>query len=321
MSTVRTFEETGIRAGALLAGNTPCLEVNDNGVLSIPARTRPTGFHLMLAVPRNNRTVVAQKNIAQDGGLYHRFCMTMTETDDFDVWIMIDPIEIKRAGSNVWTAWHELKSNNVNCWYLDETGCMKLFQVGIVTHDNGDTFRVVGEWKWQGQLYWLPKKCADGSFDDSDWRKTREVVGKPASPKWDSFSIRCQILDHPDMAALVADLINRNSLPLWTGDLEELNPSLDAITPHTPGSALVEWYNLFAGQSGQGIVRFWGFDESGEPKLYKAWIHGSDILEAPDPDGIKRLHRGNVIRYGEVKNGWGSKPNGLPKLTRVRRVR
>lgn len=296
---LRSFDGAGVVAGVILQGTEDYLEIGENGILAgVPNDV--TGFHLMLAAKKNGRTFVAQKNVGQEGGGYHRDALSDLEgfAKGFIAVVMRDPIEVVRAGKNVWTSWHQQKPNRVDCWQLGKDGALGLFQVGVFTHDDGRSWKLHGEYRWRGRLY-----------KDGD-----KLVGLPESPRWGSLeggsSARTQIFQHPDFVAL----IKTAKLKVWNGKPEELNPPLPAVPE--PGQAVMQWYITFAGQTGQGPANLHPSDGK------SGWIHGVDIQGVqPDPDGESRLWQGDVIAYSGMVKGWGSKKDGPPKLLGVRLVK
>lgn len=289
MEKMRIFEESGLGACAVL--NDDILGVDERGILLVPQDARPAGFHLMVLVKKDARTVVVQKNVGQKGGDYHtKFLSQLSSIGNFEVIGMEDPIEVVRAGRNVWTAWHKDKPNRVDCWQVGKDGSLRLFQVGVITHDNGQTWRLHGEYRWKGRLFNL----------------SGEPVAYPEEPKWGSFITWRPILDHPEFKELVDSV----DLQPWEGDAADLNPLLDPV-PDDPKLARMQWYIVFAGQTGQGPA----FLSDGST----AWVHGIDILDPPDPDGFKRLWRNDLVSFSGAV-AFGKKPNGPPKLLNVKRV-
>ena len=293
---IRVFEEPGIVACALLAGGEDYMEIGEQGLLAVPSGVEPKGFHLVVAVKKDGRTFMVQKNVGLEGGSYHRHALSEVENFamGFRAMVMRDPIEVVRAGSSVWTSWHQDRSNRVDCWCVGKDGKLGLFQVGIFTHDNGKTWKLHGEYRWRGQMY--------GAGD--------KIVAKPEHPKWGSLeggtSKRTQIFQHPEFVALMKGV----ELPAWNRSDLELDPPLPE-----PGAneAVMQWYIVFAGQTGQGPAYL--------VDGHNAWVHGTDIVGVkPDPDGETRLWRGDIVSFtGTAK--FGSKPNGPPKLTGVRLVK
>lgn len=274
-------------------GSTTELEIGEHGVLTIPQETIPPGFGLVLTYPYGKRVVIAQKNIGQENGKYHRLILSQSQLFDSEagttVWAMWEPIEVKKEGKNVWTSWHQLKPNRVDCFLLDEQGGLLLFQIGVITHDDGKTFRLLGEPRWDGRLFTSPKG----------------LVARPSHPSWGPFGdTRRGIFEDEDFKALLLD----TRLVKWRGRPEDIDPPLGPIPR---GCARVQWYIPFAGQTGQGIVIL----HDGSP----AWIHGIDIEEPCEADGIRRVYRNELVTFGGMVKNWGSK-KGPPKLLRVRRV-
>lgn len=302
MAQVQLFENPGIGAGVFLPGKKRAdssLEIGEHGILAIPKGLQPAGFHLVIYVPKQARLVIVQKNIGQDKGGYFRHALAQlgtTETDDLITWAMYDPIQVMRQGSNVWTSWHSEKPNRVDCWMLGEDGQAGLFQVGVITHDDGQTFRLLGERRWQGQVF----KTANG-----------ELVARPNEPKWGALGwnkeeSRAAIREHPDFQALLASA----NLSPWNGSPKELYPPLGLVPPGN--FARVDWYIPFAGQKGQGIAK----DQAGNP----LWVLGQDLLVEPDTDGIKRVFHGDLVSFTGIHQNWGTKREGPPKLLRVQKV-
>jgi hypothetical protein len=209
---------------------------------------------------------------------------------------MRDPIDVIVHDQNVWTGWHKnAASNRVDCWTLERDGKLTLFQVGIVTHDNGKTYRLHGEYRWRGQLY---HQAAGG------------IIGVPEHAKWGSLeggsSNRTQIFRHPEFVVLFKDV-----------ELSPRNVSDAELDPPVPkasgrGFAVVDWFITFAGQTGQGIVKF----QNGKP----AWVHGIDV-SGFDPKSFEPpLWRGDIISFDQAVEKWGAKQGGPPKLTGVKLV-
>jgi hypothetical protein len=292
-SQMRLFSESGVAACVLLAGGKEYLKVSETGLLEVPAK-RPTGFILVVAFKDGTRAVVVMKNVGKELGEYHRHCLSELEgfAPGYKATIMHDPIQVCYAGPRVWTAWYKNKSNRVDIWFLSKSGVCALYQVGVITHDNGATWHLVGEWAWKGRLY----KASDG-----------RIVGKPEHAKHGSFEVRRTILDDsPEFMALVKSA----KLESWKGAEAELNPPLPKVPG--PGHAVINWYKANAGMTGQGPAT------SYEGVQY--WVHGEDVLGLePDADGIKRLRQGDVVSYTGTAE-FGEKPNGPLKLTGVRLV-
>ena len=295
---MRVFGETGLVAFVALSGGNDFLEVDPSGMIKIPEGVDPQGFHLVVAVKDGNRTFVVQKNVGETGGAYSSKALSELQkfAKGFKAVAMRDPIDVIRAGNNVWSGWHKnAASNRVDCWHLSADGELWLFQVGVLTHDNGKTWVLHGEYRWKGQLYQM----------------NGQLVGRPESSKWGSLeggtSKRTQIFQHPDFVVLLDGI---KALPTWDGDEAELDPPL----PKLPAGsfAAVDWFIMFAGQTGQGIVK----DIDGNP----AWVHGRNIEGFKSEDFEPLLWHGDVISFDGVVNNWGKKQNSPPMLTGVRLV-
>lgn len=283
----------GITASVVLLGkHRQLLEIGDNSVLAIPEGVTPNAFCLVLHAEEKTRVVFAQKDVGQDNGGYNS---SFSEVEILQRQVFSPPIQVVRPkDGKAWTAWHQEKPNRMDCWFLEKNGRCGLFQVGVITPNNGETFCLIGEWRWYGRLFRQPGG---------------KLVGKPENPVWGPMSpkgTRDGIFQHPDMQKLVS----QTEIDTWNGSPEELDPPL---SPVPEGNfARVEWYIPFAGQNGQGIVRL----HDGT----NAWVHGEEILDPPDADGIKRLRRNNLIQYQEILQQWGSKKDGPPKLVRIKRI-
>jgi len=295
---IRMFEESGIAACVLLAGGSEYLEIDKHGVLIIPSGVKPTGFNLLVAVKDDSRTFVVQKAVGTEGGAYDSRALSELEgfAPGFTATIMRDPIMVIRQGKNTWTGWHKNNaSNRVDCWTLEKDGKLTLFQVGIVTHDNGKTFVLHGEYRWIGQL----------------WGSINGWVGIPSNPKWGSLeggsSNRTQIFNHPDFVALSLDI----QLEDWCGTEAAMDPPLPKVSGQ--GFAVVDWFVFFAGQTGQGIVK----NQNGKP----AWVHGIDVSGFDPNSSEPPLWRGDIISFDQAVENWGRKQNAPPKLTGVKMVK
>lgn len=291
MAQVKKFSNGIVASVVLLGKNRQVLEIGEEGILIIPEGVIPNAFCLILHAEEKTRIVFAQKNIGQDKGGYNDlFSEGIVERQIFS-----PPIQVMRAGQNVWTSWHQEKTNRMDCWLVEINGYLELFQIGVITHDDGQTFQLLGELRWQGQIFKAP---------------AGELAAKPNNPKWGPLlwnkdESRAAIRENPDFQALLTSA----TLPPWKGSLEELNPPLSPIP--SGNFARIDWYIPFAGQKGQGIVK----DHAG--KSY--WVHGQDIAGPPEADGIRRLFHNDLISYIMVHQNWGTKA-GPSKLIGIKRV-
>jgi len=295
---LREFAEPGILAAVMIDGDQDFLDVSENGVLAVLANKKPSGFHLVIALPEDARAFVVQKHVGKEGGDYHCHALSVIENfaHGFSAVVMYEPIRVRREGKNTWTDWHQERPNRADIYILEKDGKFGLFQVGVITPDNGQTWLLHGEWRWLGEL-------RQGLYG---------LVAIPSHPKYGSFeggtSRRTQIVDHDDFKRLVKGL----KLSKWSGKFEELEPPL----PKAPEGqyAVVGWAVTFAGQTGMALVHL--ANGSGN-----AWVHGVDIVEPNrNPDNSIQLQRGDIISYEQAIHGWGSKKNSPPKLTGVRLV-
>ncbi len=296
MEKLRYFEESGIGAMCFLAGQDAVeyLEMDEFGVISLPEGCRPTGFFLVVFIPKRNQIVLAQRDLSRHHGDYRSYRLGRVGEflgPDYEGWVLNSSIEVRRAGNEVWLPWkgetkgrRRTPSNKVDCWIVAGNH-VDLFQVGIVTHDNGQSFHLLGEYRWRGELF-------------------QNDIGKPDDPVWGTFGARQEIFDNPNFKRLLP-----SNLPLWKGREEELNPPLDPVPEN--GLARVQWYSPFAGQTGQGPVKL----SNGSA----AWVHGADIFDPSDPDGIHRLQRNDLLRYAGTAEFGEKTPQ--TKLLCVERVR
>lgn len=291
MSDLHFFQNSGIGAMVTLSNDDSetYLDIDEKGYISIPPGVMPKGFRLVVLV-RKAGTLVAQKDVGREMGGYSLDSLVESgSTRDMRAVAMMQPIDVCRAGQNVWTSWHKDRPNRLDIWLIDERANIALYQVGVVTHDNGRSWKLIGEYRYRGRLY----QNGDG------------LVVRPNEPFYGAFITWRPILDEPEMKTLIA----KAHVSKWKGKPEELDPPLGEVPG--PGYARVQWYITFAGQTGQGPVNL----HDGT-----AWVHGCDIVGLePDEDGEIRLRRGDVISF-TGKARFGSKPNGPPKLVGVKLV-
>lgn len=299
--TMRLFDELCIGASVFLVGTNQQLEVSEDGIIMIPEGRRPQAFKLSLLIPKNGRIFINQKEVSQEQGEYHGAVRTGRTHGDFVTYTMLKPIQVKRAtnredGSEiVWTNWHGKpgeKPNRVDIWCVFKNGEVWLFQVGVITHDNGKTFRIHGEFRYRGQLY-LSNRSESGY-----------VVAPRALDRqvWGPFTTWQDIFNYSKFK----DLVRSASLQPWTGKLEELEPPLQQVT--MPGFAVVKFYIPFGGFAGWGKAFLRGQEIT---------VLGTEILDPVEEDGIKRLRRGDVISY-EEEGRYGDKEERC--LRRIKKV-
>jgi len=284
-SSVITFTN-GIQASVVLMGDRTKLDIIDNGELIIPEGIVPGEFSLIILVPTKSEILVNQKNVGQDRGEYNDLTnLNLGDLTDLNAFI-VPSLQVSGKPGNMRTVWHKEKSNRVDCWMVSPKGFLRLFQVGIITHNGGKTFRILGEYRWRGQMF----------------RNDNHFVAKPEYPTWGSLESRKMIFDSPDFMNLVL----KTELRKWTGKEKELNPPLGDIPENS--MARVNWYNPFAGNAGQGIAVL----KNGE----SVWVHGNRLNILPDVDGIKRLWRNQLLQF-KSKENWGTKPNSPQRLNDV----
>ncbi len=240
----------------------------------------PEGFHLAVGVPRGSRTIVVQKHVGTDLGGYARDSLIqLGGSMGIQFTMMQKPIRVQRAGRNIWTSWHVDESpNRVDCWTLQKDGTLILDQAGVITHDDGKTWRLHCETRWHGKLF----------------NHNGKPVACPKEPriKWGPFVTWQKIFDDPQFKKLLSSA----HLEKWTGKPIDIEPPL----PHVrEGHAVMQWFIPFAGQTGFGYA----YLSNGRKAVA---VHGTDVLINPDNDGVKRLWRGDIVSYSKLAE-FGSK--------------
>lgn len=287
MNTLRIFEDPRVRAHVeMLDKGDDWLELDEQGVITIPEDVKPKGFYLTLYVPEKARLVITQKNLRREKGGYHDVQMTRLESlSDKRAWVQVileEPILVQRQGQQTWVPYKGLRghpeampSNRVDIWLISEDGGLDLFQAGVVTHDDGKTFRLLGEYRWRGRIY-----RRDGAY-----------VAKPKKPFWGDIKTWNRIFENLEFQ----DHLRKVSLEQWQGKDEDLSPQLE---PPPEGYARMKFYIPFMGQTGQGLALL------PSDSTATAWVHGIDIKDPPEPDGIKRLRTGDLVSHA------GTGPSG-----------
>jgi len=290
-STVRLFD-CGL-AGAVSATEDKHrhLRVGSSGLLAdVSADVR--GFHLFVGIPADIRAFVVQKNVGVDLGVYSNETLVNIGTANGVNWVAMDiPVTVKRAGRNVWTAWHTETPNRTDIWLIGSKGCFALYQIGVITHDDGVTWRLHGECRWKGRLF------REGGG---------QLVAQPDEPrvKWGPFVTWKTVFDRPEFKKLLEGA----EIQTWVGKPTDLEPPLPQI-PKDGDHAVVQWYVPFAGQTGQGCV--WMTNGGRDP----ACIHGVDLRVPVDESGVKRLYRGDVVNFS------GTAPFGKKRSLKLLNVK
>ena len=269
----------------------PGLEIQGDGKIVIPTGQVPRGIYLAILVPADSSTfIVRRDNVGGDyRELWDSEGSERTDLDGrpFDFYPAEYPIAviIDRKGLPIRTVWKKESPNRVDCWTLRPDGSLELFQIGVVITFENDSgaFRLVGETAWRGKLF-----TRDG-----------DLVARPDHAIWGPMiEVRKRIFSHRRFT----ELLHKVSLETWTGREEELDPTVPP--PPKIGFARVLWHNSFMGETGMALVR----TVSGE-----AWVHGSDILDEPDVDGLRRFRRGDLVSYKGVPISWSV---GKPPILR-----
>ncbi|MDP3901229.1 MAG: hypothetical protein Q8Q38_02795 [bacterium] len=286
-SVTRRFEEFfGLAAMVLLEGRP--LEVNQaSGILSVPAERQARRLDLGILIPQDARIFGVVKDVGNERGDY----ASLKSTGSFGSYrgfSLPGGIEVIVRGNRIWTSWHQQNPNRADCWYLGQDGTLKLFQVGVITPDNGETFRLIGDFRWEGSLF-----------------RTEDGVVAYQDPGYQGFETWEMIMRHPGFSGLVG----RTRLTPWSASCAPAAPELDEIPEGN--FARLDWWSPFAGQNGQGIARL--TDRS------SAWVHGENIAVVPGPDGVKRIPRNSLLSFSESRKNWGTK-SGPPMLLGLRVV-
>ena len=278
MAEMRAFGDGLVAVASTVEQPDKWLEMDENGLLELGGRI-PSGFHLAVGVPKENRrTFITQKQVGVDlGGYQDKFLVKVGASKDVQFTVMNDPIQVQRAGHDVWTVWHpkspEQTANRVDCYTIGRDGMLVLDQAGVIARCVNDEyeFRLHAEPRYHGKLF----------------TKNGELVVRPDDPgvRWGPFVTWKKIFDHPEFRRLVKSA----KIAKWTGKPQELEPGF----PRIPDGdfAVCQWFIPFAGQDGFGYV--WLNNSCTKA----AAIHGCDLLVEPDSDGVKRVHRGDVLRY------------------------
>lgn len=273
------------------------LGIGEKGRVEISECVEASGFYLAILIPKiSGREVIINQRVMKEGSAdyrkynsYRSLALRIPGIDNFTISEITEPINVRRAGENIWTVWKRGAEvpNRADCWLL-EGNRLSLFQIGVV-YRKGVGFILLGDYAWKGELYC---RFLDGG----------EIVGRPENPYWGTFEIRRGVLETFDFKRLLEE----NLPPLWEGSDGELNPTLSSIPE---GYARVNWFNPFGGQTGYGYA----FLSDGKSIA----IHGADILDSAPEDGVQRLMRGELLSYRGIEL-FGSEQK--PKLVGVKKV-
>ena len=152
MAQTTTFPQFyGVKAQVFTPAQQTSLEVKEHGILDIPEMANPSSFSIKILVPKSARIAICQKDVGTTHGEYDS--LNQEEIEGFVVYTPKNPFQVRRERNNTWVLWHQDTPNRVDCWYLGKTGELELFQIGVITHDNGKTFRLLGEHRWKGKLF------------------------------------------------------------------------------------------------------------------------------------------------------------------------
>lgn len=292
-SQTREFTEAAIMAAAMLSGAAKgdFLKVDQaSGRLAVRKGTIPTGFNLFIAKGKGARTFLTQRNLRRRSGEYHEESLAVLEgvSEGVEAVVLQNPIIVSYDPDtkDVYTVWKDKDCpNHVDIWWVGVDGSVWMFQIGVITHDDGGSWFLLGEFRWKGRTY-----NAGG-----------KIVGMPESPKWGAFDVRRAILDHPEFKELIASA----DISDWTGTDADLTPQLGPIPE---GHARMQWWSWCMGMQGQGFATL----SDGT----SATVFGPDADVTPDADGIIRLQRNDLVSY-EKRVPMKGKP---PKLTGVKLV-
>jgi len=301
MSTkLKLYKDAGLVVGVAVvteAGTEKVLaDVDEAGRIIIPAGMEPKGFKMIAAAKAG---FAVMKNVGDEGGGYHQTLSALTGVfpKGYNGLALNEVIPVLNEDGFRRTPWHGLPSNRFDYFNLDKNGGFTLFQAGVVCRGDGESWwpKLLGEYRWRGHLY----ETDIGGY-----------VAIPENPKWGSFeggsSKRTQIFETDQFRSMVEGV----KLPTWHGTDQEVDPPLPKPGP---GQVVVTFYIAFAGRKGQGVVMAGNKDT--------AWVLEQDLVGVqPDPDGEKRLWRGDILSFDHAVYNWGAKRDGKPKLEYVELV-
>lgn len=262
--------------------------------VSAKLKAKIRGFRLELSLPQDVPAFLTQRIFKRgdEDGTYKTVRGASIPEPFFSreswrhSWRFIVPVI--RKGRTVWT---KFPQNRADVFFAKPNGYFLLYQVGIVTHDDGETYRIISEERYWGRIF----------------RRGEEFVVKP-DPGFQDFTPWENILGHPEFLRLLPFL----TFEEWAGSEEELHPRLSLMEkiPTAPENAgIVIFYVSFMGQKGMGYALL----RSGE----EIRVHGREILDPPDADGIRRLKAGSVIVFEKSRPSPDSKK---PELIGVRTI-
>ena len=237
--------------------------------------------------------------------------------------------QLKAKPFAVWcnTMQSENGSNRADIWRVSEDGKVTLFQIFVTTLDDGANFQLVGEYRWEGQLY---RRAHPAPYKPvSDDSRVAAVLGSDRAAQflhdfvlvpekgYENFEQRLQILLLPEFLALLSGVkdteVWESSEDFW------LHPE-----PHVKmlaGQGVVQFYVYGLADGSMGIVRLAEPIMVNGRKCATAQIRHNHIIDAPtDGQGLKLVQAGDIIECDGVvpmDNGGKQYP---PLLTGVRVV-
>ncbi len=195
-------------------------------------------------------------------------------------------------------------SNRADLWRVEKNGRISLFSVLIVTFDDGKTFQIIGEYRWEGQLY-LRTKTGPYALVSDDERtavtfgndEVRKLLNKYVfvpDDGYENFEQRLQVLLLPEFRALVGSA----SVGPWEGsDDFWLKPKPRVGLVGNQG--VVEFYAHGQADGSYGIVRLANPIMIGGKPRDKAQIRHRFVDAETDAQGVKLVRAGDIVEFDD----------------------
>lgn len=193
-------------------------------------------------------------------------------------------------------------SNRADLWRVEKSGRISLFSVLIVTLDDGKTFQIPGEYRWEGQLY---RRTRTAPYElVSDDERTAVVFGNDEVRQllnkyvfvpdegYENIEKRLQILLLPEFRALIGS----TSAEPWEGPEDfwlKPEPRVGLIGQQ----GLVEFYAHGLADGSFGIVRLATPIMVGGKLRDKAQIKHRFLDAETDVQGLKLVRAGDIVEY------------------------
>lgn len=197
--------------------------------------------------------------------------------------------------------------NRADIWLLAENGDLELFQILVITLDNGKSFRLVGTPRWRGHVSrredgdkYTPRSLGgpveEAAYANGNIRLVMDQFAFRPEVGFGCFESRWNILGKSELVSWLSTL----DLPTWDGDEGSLHPDFSPRVSLGENEGVVKFQSYGLAQGSLAYVTLADPIKTSDGMWKDGRVHGAEIRLEPDEQGLRILESGDTVRF----DGW-----------------